>query len=163
MIYKRIHYSSNIINSNSGPLKGELEIRRLGDLTACRRSVSQNVGKILQQCLKWVKVIECGKLHFPKINIAVSSDRGCPGGGVVKDPPANVGDTGDPGSIFGLGRSLKEEEATHSSILWEAETTSHLLNLCGPLWLLWPTDYGSSSSEIVSCSLGFGSLPPCYE
>ena len=134
MIYKRIHYSSNIINSNSGPLNGELEIRWLGNLTACRRSVSQNVGKIAQQCLKWVKVIECGKLHFPKINIAVSSDRDCPGGGVVKDPPANVGDTGDPGSILGLGRSLEEEEETHSSILYSLMRGGDSVPSLEPVW-----------------------------
>ena len=36
---------------------------------------------------------------------------------MVKNPPANAGDTGDAGSILGLGRPLKEEMATHSSIL----------------------------------------------
>ena len=36
---------------------------------------------------------------------------------VVKNPPANVGATGDVGSILGLGRSLGEQMATHSSIL----------------------------------------------
>ena len=30
---------------------------------------------------------------------------GFPGGTVVKNPPANAGDTGDTGSIPGLGRS----------------------------------------------------------
>ena len=30
---------------------------------------------------------------------------GFPGGWVVKNPPANAGDTGDVGSISGLGRS----------------------------------------------------------
>ena len=30
---------------------------------------------------------------------------GFPGGPVVKNPPANAGDTGDPGSIPGSGRS----------------------------------------------------------
>ena len=30
---------------------------------------------------------------------------GFPGGSVVKNPPANVGDSGDAGSIPGLGRS----------------------------------------------------------
>jgi len=46
---------------------------------------------------------------------------------VVKSPPANTGGTGDMGSIPGLGRSLEEELATHSSILvgkilWTGET-----------------------------------------
>ena len=33
-------------------------------------------------------------------------DLGFPGGSVVKNPPANAGDTGDVGSICGSGRSL---------------------------------------------------------
>ena len=42
---------------------------------------------------------------------------GFPGGSVVKNPPANAGDTG---SIPGWGRSLEKEMATCSSILaWE--------------------------------------------
>ena len=36
---------------------------------------------------------------------------------MVKNPPANPGDTGDEGLILGSGKSLKEEMATHSSIL----------------------------------------------
>ena len=37
---------------------------------------------------------------------------------VVKNPPANVGDAGDLGSIPGLGKDpTVEEMATHSSIL----------------------------------------------
>ena len=36
---------------------------------------------------------------------------------MVKDPPANVRDTGDTGSILGLGRSLEKGMATHFSIL----------------------------------------------
>ena len=39
---------------------------------------------------------------------------GCPGGSVVKNPPASAGDSG---SIPGLGRHLEKEVATHSSIL----------------------------------------------
>ena len=35
----------------------------------------------------------------------------------VKNPPANTGDIRDMGSIPGLGRSLEEGMATHSSIL----------------------------------------------
>ena len=38
-------------------------------------------------------------------------------GSVVKNLPANAGDTGDVGSIPGSGRSLEEEMATHASIL----------------------------------------------
>ena len=33
---------------------------------------------------------------------------GFPGGSVVKNPPANAGDTGDVGSIPGSGRSIGE-------------------------------------------------------
>ena len=36
---------------------------------------------------------------------------------VVKNLPANVGDTGDAGSIPGSARSPEEEIATHSNIL----------------------------------------------
>ena len=42
---------------------------------------------------------------------------GFPGGSVVKNLPANAGDTEDVGSIPALGRSQEEEMATHSSIL----------------------------------------------
>ena len=42
---------------------------------------------------------------------------GFPGGARVKNPPANAGDLRDLGSIPGLGRSLEEGVATHSSIL----------------------------------------------
>jgi len=38
-------------------------------------------------------------------------------GSVIKNLPANAGDTGDTGSIPGSGRLLKKEMATHSSIL----------------------------------------------
>ena len=46
---------------------------------------------------------------------------------MVKNPPANAEDIRDMGSIPGLGRSLEEELATHSSILvgkilWTEET-----------------------------------------
>ena len=34
---------------------------------------------------------------------------------MVKNLPANAGDTRDVGSILGLGRSLEEEMATYSS------------------------------------------------
>ena len=34
-----------------------------------------------------------------------------------KNPPANAGDLRDAGSTLGLGRSLEEGMATHSSIL----------------------------------------------
>ena len=43
-------------------------------------------------------------LNGSKLSI-VYSLRGFPGGSVVKNPPANVGDARDAGSIPGLGRS----------------------------------------------------------
>ena len=53
---------------------------------------------------------------------------------MVKNPPANTGDTRDTGSILGSGRSLEKEMATHSSILvWEIpriEEPGHY-NPCG--------------------------------
>ena len=43
---------------------------------------------------------------------------------MVKNPPANVGDTGDMGLIPGSGRSLEEGMATHSSTLaWRVPWT----------------------------------------
>ena len=42
---------------------------------------------------------------------------GFPGGTVVKNPPANAGDTREAGSIPGSGRSLEEGMANHTSIL----------------------------------------------
>ena len=36
---------------------------------------------------------------------------------VVKNPSANAGDVRDPGLISGLGRSLEESTAVHSSII----------------------------------------------
>ena len=49
---------------------------------------------------------------------------GFPCSSVVKNPPDNVGHTGDVCSIPGSGRSLEKEMATHSSILaWEIPWT----------------------------------------
>ena len=60
--------------------------------------------------------------NFPHLLICQSF----PGGTVVKNLPTNAVDTGDTGSIPGLGRSPREGNATHSSILawripWTAE------------------------------------------
>ena len=53
--------------------------------------------------------------HLPKaLGFFPLKDRGFPGGSVVKNLPANAGDTG---SIPGLGRSPGEENATLSCIL----------------------------------------------
>ena len=52
------------------------------------------------------------------------SFRGFSDGSVVKNPPANAGDTGDTGSIPGWKDPLEEEMATHSSILvWKIPWT----------------------------------------
>ena len=40
-----------------------------------------------------------------------------PGGSVVKNLPANAGDTGDLDSILGQEDVLEEEMATHTSVL----------------------------------------------
>ena len=57
--------------------------------------------------------------------------KGFPGGSVIKNPPANAGDTG---SVPGLGRSQEEEMATHSRILaWripQTEEDPDLLLIC---------------------------------
>ena len=45
-------------------------------------------------------------LSTPFIYLSLSLIVGFPGGSVVKNPPADTGDTGDVGSILGLGRSL---------------------------------------------------------
>ena len=42
---------------------------------------------------------------------------GFPGGTVVKNSPANVGDARDTGLIPGSGRSMEKEMAVHSSTL----------------------------------------------
>ena len=49
---------------------------------------------------------------------------GFAGGAVGKNPPASAGNTRDAGWIPGLGGSLEEEMATHSSILaWKIPRT----------------------------------------
>ena len=53
---------------------------------------------------------------FPDLH-PPSLPRSSPGGIVVKNPPASTRDTGDAGSIPGLGKFLQKERATLSSIL----------------------------------------------
>ena len=49
---------------------------------------------------------------------------GFPSGSAVKNPSANAGDAGDAGWILSQEDKLKEEMATHSSILaWEIPWT----------------------------------------
>ena len=65
---------------------------------------------------------------FELIFVSFSLMKGFPGGSVVKNPPANAGDTG---SIPGLARSLEKEMATHSCILaWEIAWTEEPGGLC---------------------------------
>ena len=64
-----------------------------------------------------VKLCPCGQPGIPaqtgySVNTLATS--GFPGGSDGKEFPC---DTGDPGSVFGLGRSLEKEMATQSSIL----------------------------------------------
>ena len=50
--------------------------------------------------------------------------RGFPGGSVIKNLPANAGDTTDAGSILGSEDPLEKEMAAHSGILaWEISWT----------------------------------------
>ena len=51
---------------------------------------------------------KCFILMGSKLSTAYSLLRDFPGGSVVKNPPANIRDTRDAGSIPGLGRSLGE-------------------------------------------------------
>ena len=54
----------------------------------------------------------------------MASPGGFPAGAVVKNPPANAGDSRDVGSVPGLGRSPEKEIATHSSIFaWKIPWT----------------------------------------
>ena len=58
---------------------------------------------------------------------------------VVKNPPANVGDIRDAGSIPGLGRSPGGGHGTHSSILaWRISWTEEP----GRLWSMWSQRVG---------------------
>ena len=86
-------------------------------------------------------------------NVPYAIQWGLPNGSVGKESTSTAGDTGETGSIRGLGRPLEEEMAIHSSILaqeipWpeepgrlyivhgttKSDTTEHLvraINLCG--------------------------------
>ena len=59
----------------------------------------------------------CSKPHSLPSPFPLTTAMGFPGGSVVKNPPANTGDTGDEVSIPGLGNPLEEEMAAYSSIL----------------------------------------------
>ena len=64
-----------------------------------------------------VKLCPCGQPGIPAqtgYSVSTLATSGFPGGSDGKEFPC---DTGDPGSVFGLGRSLEKEMATQSSIL----------------------------------------------
>ena len=61
---------------------------------------------------------------YPAKYLLTFSTFGLPGGTVVKNLPANAGNTGDGVLIPGSGNPLEEEKATHSSILaWRIPQT----------------------------------------
>ena len=57
---------------------------------------------------------------------------GVSGGTVVKDPPAGAGDARDMGSILDREDPLKEELATHSSMLTGESHGQRSLAVCSP-------------------------------
>ena len=69
---------------------------------------------------------------------------GFPGCAMVKNPPATAGDVRDTGAIPGLGRSLEEEMATHSSIfVWR-------ISMDRGAW--WTTAHGVTESDKIEFS-----------
>ena len=70
-----------------------------------RINSSSNVISLIKDYYILLKVVISKQLYFPKC---------FPGGSVVKNLPANAGDTG---SIPGWEDPLEKEMATHSSIL----------------------------------------------
>ena len=75
---------------------------------------SQAAFRRKEEILSAKKIIQNLELIYIKKKNLITS---FPGGSVVKNPPANVGDTGHPSSIPGLGRSPRGGMETHSSIL----------------------------------------------
>ena len=67
---------------------------------------------LLREWKEWINRKTTGKKIITKhiSNIALGKHKGFPGGTVVKNPPANSGDTRDMGLIPGLGRSPRKEE-----------------------------------------------------
>ena len=64
-----------------------------------------------------VKLCPCGQPGIPAqtgYSVSTLATSGFPGGSDGKEFPC---DTGDPGSVFGLGRSLEKEMVTYSTIL----------------------------------------------
>ena len=59
-------------------------------------------------------VVKCGCVYLYKRIFNYNKERGFPGGSVVKNAPANAGDSG---LILGQEDPLEKEMATHSSIL----------------------------------------------
>ena len=97
----------------------------------CSLSGSSVYGILQARILEWVSISYSRNLPNPGIkprspafqmdslllNHQGCFSRGFPGGTVVKNLPANAGDTGDVGPILGQEDPLEEEMVTHSSIL----------------------------------------------
>ncbi|CAI9174690.1 unnamed protein product [Rangifer tarandus platyrhynchus] len=88
-------------SSSSGGVQG----CQCSDLFLLTTSISYNL------LAKW----NCK--HGMEIQIFKTLLMGFPDGSVVKNLPANAGDTGDASLVTGSGRCLEEEMAAHSSIL----------------------------------------------
>ena len=95
-------------------------------------------------------------LSFGILNRSIREE-GLPGGVVVKNLPANAGDIRDAGSIPGMGRSLEEEMATHSSILiWKIPWTEARGEIWDRFFLTSfqrnnPADISSVTSSLQNC------------
>ena len=77
-----------------------------------------------------------------------------PGVSVVKNLPANAGDTGDPNSISGLGRSLEKEMATHSVLLpgifhWQRSLEGYIVQGSRRVRHDWTTELMSSLEKCL--------------
>ena len=70
------------------------------------RTAKETINKMKRQTVVWEKIFAN---HL--------SDKGSPGGSVVKNPPDNAGDTGDMSSIPGSGRSpgVRNDSPLHYS------------------------------------------------
>ena len=79
---------------------------------------------LLDQLKLWLNYSASNDVHCSSKFIFYYETTGFPNGLVVKNLPANAGDTEDRGLIPGLGRSLEKEMVTHSSICaWKIPRT----------------------------------------